>query len=143
MRISDGKTAKSSDRLICIATSRISSDAVMFRPSSRSSTAAGSGTTSMRTMATTPMGTAALVIPRTGIPSAAGGARPTADGAPVTAVPGSGGDRGPAPAGPRQVRDVGSLEAGPVEAAAHAAGTELHDEGEHAGDGGEQLRRHL
>jgi hypothetical protein len=64
-RSSDGKTAKSSGRLICMATSRISSDAVMFRPSSRSSTAAGIGTTSMRTIATTPMGTAALPSPFT------------------------------------------------------------------------------
>src|SRR4051794_16463295 len=61
MRISDGKTAKSSGFLICIETSRISSEHVMLRPSSRSRIAAGRGTTSIRTMATTPIGTAILL----------------------------------------------------------------------------------
>src|SRR4051794_27790505 len=164
MRISAGKTEKSSARLICIDTSRISSAAVMFRPISRSSTQEGSGTTSMRTIPTTPMGTTALDKPFMPIPPSlpAGELRASHRQAGSRSVPrrtpflptlrrpggaaleeAAGSGRDAAAAGLGEALDVGLLESRPVEAADHAARRQVHDEREHPGDRGEQLRRHL
>jgi hypothetical protein len=60
-RITAGNAAKSSGRLTNIAVSRISSERLMLNASSRSSITAGSGTTSMTTIITTPMGTPSWV----------------------------------------------------------------------------------
>src|SRR3954447_21106810 len=155
MRISDGKTAKSSGRLICIATSRISNEQVMLRPSSRSRKAAGSGTTSMRTIETTPTGTAILPMPFTSAPPA-GASREVsrvrhrqgrARSVPVEEAgrgKGAGsGSRDPASSCLGEALGVRWLEAGPVEAAAYAACAQVHHERQHPGHRGEQLRRHL
>src|SRR3954471_4335804 len=182
MRTNEGKIEKSSGRLMFIDTSRISSDAVMLKPRSRSSTAAGSGTTSIRTMETTPMGTAAFVSLPTSPRSCAvtlrrrvrrcaarrgdrqsggrsvprGGERAGQPAPPVTAAPAAPSDGvaewteglrerlgSAAPAGLREALEGRGLEAGAVHPAAHAAGGQVHDEGQHPGDRGEQLGRHL
>ena len=70
-RTTAGNAAKSRGRCTNIAVSRISSAAVMLTAISRSSTSAGSGTTSITTIMTMPSGTTSCLVRfrGTGLPS--------------------------------------------------------------------------